>query len=1660
MKRKAGSLLSMLLAFSMLISLLPISAMAADPESTPDRVLDPTLPALYVSSTGDDDADGTLDAPLKTLAEAVDRAENEAVIYVMSDLVMEKNARYWGKDLTITSYPAEETWTISRGDIAPVQDARGGYNAAMIEVGAGNTGVRPALYLENIILDEQGTHAGTYYMQAGSSGTTDFTLNYYQKTTLKESVETSYENKDIVQDAMIATYDGAGSITLGQGAELRNYGGMSAIRLTGDDAVLTMQAGSKICDTETKDTWVGSAGNVTHASNKSWAAKSDYGAAGAVWMQKGTFIMKEGSEISGLNGRAVYADQGRVEMGGVISDLTYNANIQNAVQGVAIHLRGGATGEVSGEVKDMTLQGGSAISALYSVDRGTLDISGQVHNITISSGYVLFLYHASEGTLTGKIYRITGVVVHLEDGSGPAEKGDVYPTRFTMEEGAVISDVTTGPVIEASVSRGSLTAPDGDRYIEPENRDHVSFTINGEITGVTTNGNVIWINADINAFSEYAKNPGEYIDFTIGASARIHGNTARRIISTQGGTINIYGKIYQNKACVYKGFNNCGDARVNMYEGAEIYNNDSSNPGYGDWDGNCVIGVSSAIFTMEGGKIYNNTSSGSGSAIYIGTSGKMIMNGGEIYDNKNVSESGGQISFSAGTGYADTVDSSVEFNGGRIYKNSSAGNHDMVIVSSGSEAFTGADNNRERCFTIPEEAIAADNDVYYQETTHTEKGSDDQSITVIDYYGKTMTADPGTKLGTISKDKKSGAVVTQTGSLTTLTEAATSFGLDDPFTTFWIHSADGTPVTVKMDEAQEGQPAPVFDPDEPVYLLVQTTDNTGYPSGSVQLLMATVDKDGTIRFTLDEGTTGTTGAAIALAQPADMTGALTIATTVTELNEGEDLNEAGTAYTVPYTIQLDLTNSNIDKTAIQTATLQIISSYAGWSGQTATFSTDTMSGSWTGTLPKEAFVADGEITTSALLTITMQTGEVYTYLAAPASTRMISGAVRIQPANITVYTGGEGYTSAVDDHGSTVTANGLPEPGYYITLPTSINDLLGGNANAADLSGKLVFKYDDGNGVTREWKLELYGSDAHSTDVADETRARYIYRLLPGKDQDGKDVPIRLQFTDRTTDEAATSDVFTPDLENQQLYKEYDMEIYSGGLVTDKITAEIQVNGKTYSCAVQAGSGLLQVRGLKDKENTVAIAQDTTGLTGSVTAVAPEHATYYVNGSNVEVTDTDGVKLLVDHVLDDGVLSDYIQKNVDEIPDGSYGYEQWYLDLVDTTNGNAYLTMGAGQEMTIYWPIPGNMNTGKPFYVVHFAALDRNYKNLEATLAQDGNAPAVVTSELQTIGGKQYITFDTGSFSPFVLVYEKTTSGGGSGGGTTYYTITASAGENGTITPSGNVSVASGGDKTFTMKAAEGYQIADVLVDGKSVGAVSSYTFENVRAKHTIEVTFSELPPTPDETGVSGWLNTKDHLAYVQGMPNDLFGPEKNMTRAEAAQMFYNLLLNKNVAQTVTFTDVPADAWYAQAINVLASLGMIEGTGTGTYEPERAITRAEFTTIAMRFADLDTEGENIFSDVSESDWFYPYVVGSIQYGWINGCPDGTFQPNRTISRAEAVTLANRMLGRSADKDYVDAHADELRKFTDVDAGYWAYYNIAEAANSHDYVKTNGIEDWK
>ena len=210
-------------------------------------------------------------------------------------------------------------------------------------------------------------------------------------------------------------------------------------------------------------------------------------------------------------------------------------------------------------------------------------------------------------------------------------------------------------------------------------------------------------------------------------------------------------------------------------------------------------------------------------------------------------------------------------------------------------------------------------------------------------------------------------------------------------------------------------------------------------------------------------------------------------------------------------------------------------------------------------------------------------------------------------------------------------------------------------------------------------------------------------------------------------------------------------------------------------------------------------------------------------------------------------------------------------------------------------------------------------------------------------------------------------------------------------------------------------------------------------------------------------LNKKDHKQYMYGYPDWTFVPEANITRGEAAAMFARLFkeypgLDYNYKKY--YTDVDESYWGFKEVAYLSEFGILSGYSDGTFRPNNKITRAEFVKIAESFEAL-TWGLSPYNDVDGGHWAFRYIVSSAAKGWISGYPDGSFRPNSFISRAEAVTIVNRLLERRPDKDYIDTHKPELKPFTDLKPSYWAYYEIYEAVDGHDYNRsfTDIEEHW-
>lgn len=295
--------------------------------------------------------------------------------------------------------------------------------------------------------------------------------------------------------------------------------------------------------------------------------------------------------------------------------------------------------------------------------------------------------------------------------------------------------------------------------------------------------------------------------------------------------------------------------------------------------------------------------------------------------------------------------------------------------------------------------------------------------------------------------------------------------------------------------------------------------------------------------------------------------------------------------------------------------------------------------------------------------------------------------------------------------------------------------------------------------------------------------------------------------------------------------------------------------------------------------------------------------------------------------------------------------------------------------------------------------------------------------------------------------------------------ITATAGEHGAIDPEGAVTVPKGESKTFTITPDSGYYIKDVLVDGKSVGAVSTYTFKEVVADHTIHAAFAknhtpghptqpEQPKVeiPDEDALG--LNTTDHFAYIIGYPDGTVQPNGQITRAEATTIFFRLLTEEsrsaNLTKTNGYTDVASDAWYNTAVSTMTKAGIVDGYPDGTFRPDAPITRAEMAKIISLFAKLD-KSESRFSDIA-GHWAEAYIRLAAGNGWIAGYPNGTFGPQRNITRAETATMINRVLDRvPSEESHLLSHG-VMQIWPDANPGDWFYLAMQEATNSHDYER--------
>ena len=521
----------------------------------PNRLIKKSFRAY---NTGNDEQNtGTKDLPFATLAKAVDAAADGAAIYVMSDLTMDECARFYDKSLKITS-GGGGLYTITRSAAFMQQSdtARSWYNPAMIEVQSSSAS-SVGLTISNIVLDDAGMHKGTVFAQAVSGGG-------------------NADNTVYVQDAIIASNATVPcTVTLGSGAVLRNFGGMSAVRAT-DQAKIVMESGSVIED------------NLPGYTRTKGSATSSVGPAGAIWLQGGTLVMEEGSKIQNMDSRGVYADGGKVEIGGTISNIAANKNAMwQANSGIAIHLRNNAEGTLTS----------TALIALIE---------------KISSGSIIY---CSDGAKSFK----------MENGS--------KITNCPKLNGNVIYAENSTVVIDGEISNVHATG----NHILQTGGGGTAVTIgeNGRILNNHAHYGAVYINGTDDRLDIYGKINGN-ICTNLGGGVVLANNGGNHNAAMYEGA-----EICNNKAEKTGGGTMISKGIFTMYGGTisgNISGTDSAKD-EADRSGGGVFVRRGGQFIMNGGAIENNATTAFGGGVcfdasdYTGTVPKIELNAGTISNN-------------------------------------------------------------------------------------------------------------------------------------------------------------------------------------------------------------------------------------------------------------------------------------------------------------------------------------------------------------------------------------------------------------------------------------------------------------------------------------------------------------------------------------------------------------------------------------------------------------------------------------------------------------------------------------------------------------------------------------------------------------------------------------------------------------------------------------------------------------------------------------------------------------------------------------------------------------------------------------------------------------------------------------------------------------------
>lgn len=463
-----------------------------------------------------------------------------------------------------------------------------------------------------------------------------------------------------------------------------------------------------------------------------------------------------------------------------------------------------------------------------------------------------------------------------------------------------------------------------------------------------------------------------------------------------------------------------------------------------------------------------------------------------------------------------------------------------------------------------------------------------------------------------------------------------------------------------------------------------------------------------------------------------------------------------------------------------------------------------------------------------------------------------------------------------------------------------------------------------------------------------------------------------------------------------ELYKDYSAEIYTGTVDPAQITV---FDGETQlDLTLSVGQGNLRVRAVEDFDTTNKVVVDMQDAAPSNKLVAGTAAITAPEGTTYTLNDTT-IELDSNDI---GLLFDGI------IDDATANRTAALQDRIDTIMGSV------------------GSRTTRHYQAQYLDLVDQNH----------GNA-WVKASEDVTI----YWAYPTGTNAntKFTLYHFSNLHRDGDNSGFNIEDVSTAAVETKTLTLD---------EKAISFTVEPGDFSPYVLVwettnsSGGSSGGGSTST-------------------PGDNDGPE--LNKQDHIAYVSGYPDGTVQPNGYITREEVATMFFRLLTDASRANYITnynpFPDVARERWSFYSITTMNNADMMTGRTNGMFDPGANITRAEFAVVAAQFSKAQYTGPDKFSDISDH-WARDYINRAAAEGWIAGYPDGTFGPERYITRAEVMALVNEVLDRAPDADYM---LEDMIRWPDNPELTWYYEDVQEATNSHSYVWRNAnhtVEEWK